>query len=51
MISSVPIDVDIDKIVKAAHDYLRPEDVFPTEELEGWAEDNGFVRRDVQEHS
>lgn len=49
MISRVPIYVDIDKIVDAARDYLRPEDIFQVEELEGWAEDNGFIRRDVQE--
>lgn len=51
MISRVPIYVEIESIIETARDYLRPEDIFPVEELEGWAEDNGYIRRDVQENS
>lgn len=43
-IKSVIGDDLLDKVVEYIKDNLHPEDVFDEDELNSWAEDNGFVK-------
>ena len=38
------ISVDWESVIEVLGEYLEPEDVFPVEALQGWAEDNGYVK-------
>ncbi len=40
----VEIDIDDSDIIKYVQDRLYPGDVFGRDELEAWAENNGYVK-------
>lgn len=41
---SVTVELDEDAVLGWVQDNLNPDEVFSTDELDGWAEKNGWVR-------
>ena len=42
--ANATVEVDIDAVLGWVQDNLNPDEVFSTDELDGWAELNGWVR-------